>query len=232
MRHAWKLSPDLGEVVDGKLMAPRETVHGHQREDLAAMGVLHVLVQAKRGRLDKIPAAERWAFIRTMLWNRMCDEARRYSNKREWQSPTLHEDEDGTAVESDEALDLVAESHGQSNPFTVERPTKRNGVTRHPPAPISRRELRLIETMLDTALHKLPEAMLVKLHFGLCRNDEVNGEYDAPTFLEAMTLDDLAAVGYGSDRYAVRRRLDDALLRLRALLLADIERRKVSNFTA
>ncbi|HXP69300.1 MAG TPA: hypothetical protein VOA88_08455 [Candidatus Dormibacteraeota bacterium] len=199
----WRIALGYARKFSG---SKQETVHGQTKEDLAVVGALHILMQSKKGRLDKVPAAARWGFICQMLWNRMIDEARKFSNRFELQSPTL-KDGDGV-MDSDEALDLVA------NRFT--------------PRPVTSRELRMLERMLDNALATLPDAMLIKLRFGLCRNDEL-GE-DEPQFLEAMNFDDLVSVGYGPDRFAVKRRLDTALERLRAALLVELERNSIVNF--
>lgn len=209
----WSLALSVARKFSGFVT---ETVHGHSREDLAMAGVLHVLVQAKRGRLDRVPSAERWNVIYRILWNRVIDESRRFSNKYELQSPTIV-DGDGQEMDSDQALELVAADKDLAF---------RTGC------PVPRRELRLLETMLDSALAALPnqESLFVKLRFGLCRNDELVGDEDAITFLDAMTLDDLADIGYGSDRSAVKKRLDKALEQVRSHILADLKRCKIVNF--
>lgn len=208
----WTIALGFARKFSG---AKEEAVHGHTKDDLAMMGVLHVFIQAKRGRLDKVPADERWNVICRILWNRMIDESRRYSNRFELQSLTIT-NTDGNVMDSDEALELVAADKALAF---------RTGC------PVPRRELRLLESLLDCALDGLVDAMLIRLRFGLCRNDEFTGDDSPVQFLDAMTVEDLVEIGYGHDRFAVKRRLDTALGKLRTRLLADLERRKIVNFT-
>ena len=81
-----------------------------------------------------------------------------------------------------------------------------------------------------------PDAMLVKLRFGLCRNDEFTGDEAAlkdqqAKFLDAMNFDDLVSVGYGKDRFAVMRRLNRALAALRVRLVAAFSKRGIVNIS-
>jgi hypothetical protein len=183
-----------------------EPVHGHTAEDLAMVASLHVLIQAKRGRLAKVPPSERWFFIRKMLWNRMLDESRRFRNRYELQPPALPDGDGGDKHDSDYFLDIVA----ASGDFAV-----------------SQREVGMLETILDTALTSCPDEMLIKLRFGLLRNDEMDDWHTS--YLGPLNLEDLAKMGYGADRFAVKRRIDRALKSLRAVILRDLEARGVGN---
>jgi len=196
-----------------------EKVHGFDVEDLAGLAVMHVFIQAKAGRLDKAPAEERWNLIFRIMWNKLIDESRRFRNTHEVQTPTII-GEDGKEMDSDEVLAIIAANN------ELKKETQfRLGC------PVPRRELRLLESMLDEAFQNLPDALLIKMRFGLCRNDEITGEFEPPQFLSAMSVDDLAAVGYGDDRFAVKRRLDAALDRLKTRLMQELTERKIVNFT-
>lgn len=188
-----------------------ESIHGTPVEDLAMLGAVHVLVQAKRGRLDRVPSEERWHFIRRLLWNRMVDESRLFRNRNELQPPTFSEDVDGTEMDGHGALEIMG-AH-----ISIDVPT---------------REVAMLSTILDTALHTLPdpEAMLMKLRFGLLRNDEL-GERRV-SYLDPCTLDDLAKIGYGKDRFAVKARINRGLSLLRGFILGDLRTRAVGSFTA
>lgn len=196
-----------------------KAIHGFNDEDLASLGVLHVFIQAKAGRLAKAEAAERWNLIFRVMYNKMVEESRRFSNTHELQAPTII-GEDGNPMDSDEVLAIIAANSELSKDTQY-----RLGC------PVPRRELRLLESMLDDALNNLPDALLIKCRFGLCRNDEITGEAEPVQFLPAMTFEDLAAVGYGDDRFVVRRRLDAALDRLKTRLMHGLAERKVVNFT-
>jgi hypothetical protein len=198
-----------------------ERIHGFDVQDLAALAVLHVFLQAKLGRLDKVPAGERWNVIFRIMWNKLVDESRRFRNTREVQTPTII-GEDGNPMDSDDVLALIA-----ANNELAEDSKRRVGC------PVPRRELRLLESMLDEAFARLQnaDALLIKMRFGLCRNDEITGRFEPIQFLPPMTLEELSGCGYGSDRFAVKRRLDGSLERLKTHLMQELGARRIMNFT-
>lgn len=169
--------------------------------------MLHVLVKAKLGALAKVPASARWDYICRMVWRKLIDESRR--PQRHLQPVQLH-DVNANGMDSDFTLAYMAGDK------CIKNYNWRLGF-------------RNLESWLDAALSRLPEAQMVKLHFGLMRNDEIGGDdYQDPRYLEAMSMNELADF-YSCDRFVIRRRLEASLTRLRFIILDELQNRKVAN---
>jgi hypothetical protein len=195
----WNLAINYARKFSGGEV---EKLPGHTKADLASICVLHVLVKAKLGALAKVPAAARWAYVCRMVWNKLMDEARR---PRRHLQPLEFHDGDGNAMDSDFTLEYI------SGDQRIKAHEWRLGA-------------RNLEAWLDAALARLPGKMgeIVKLHFGLYRNDALDSsDYNAPQYLEAMSMNELADYCC-CDCFEISRHLKSALTRLRILLLDEL----------
>jgi len=183
------------------------TVCGFSYEDLASEAIVHFLLKLKAGKFKKYPAADMWKVIRKCMWHRMLDIVSRSSNKKEVQAPERPDDDE--PVESDQALELI--DGGKGGMWGSRWGSRRS-------------EIQESEQFVDSILNRLPKPMsiLIKLRFGLWRDDECGSEF--PVMDEPLRLRALAEAGFGKHQVEVSRRVKDALERFRELAIADLSR--------
>ncbi|MGA8367135.1 MAG: hypothetical protein WB716_07455 [Candidatus Acidiferrales bacterium] len=181
----------------------RDGIPNYSKQDLVGEAVLHVYLKVRKGKLGGMPDVERWPYIKKIIWNRMLDLESR-----------SHEIQAGL-LDTDKALDEIA---AEGAP-TWARQNE-----------IRRREIKALEEFIDDALNALPRpgGLLIRLYFGLYRDDEFGSEF--PHQGEPVSLTRLADYGFGKSEYAVHRRIQDALGRLRCILIDRLAKQHILNF--
>jgi len=197
---------DVAEGLAGRFLAmrgSRDGIPGYNKEDLAGEAVLHVYLKVRRGKLHGKPESERWPYIKKIIWNRMLDLE---SRNREVQSGLLNTDKAMEAIDA-----------GNTSTWAEQNAIRRD-------------EIRRLEDFIDSALNALPSplGLLVRLHFGLYRDDDFGSEF--PHTGEPLPLQVLADAGFGDSEWTVHRRIHDALGRLRVVLIQRLAKHKIHNF--
>jgi hypothetical protein len=195
----------VAEGLAGRFLAMRgnrDGIGGYSKDDLAGEAVLHVLVKIRSGKLRGKPENERWPYIKKIMWNRMLDLE---SRKHEIQSGLLDTDKALEAIAADEASTWAHQNE------------------------IRRVEIRALENFIDDVLRALPRPLgfLLQLHYGMYRDDDFGSEF--PHTGDPVTLQVLVEGGFGESQDAVFRRIQDALRRLRTIIIQELSRHGIRN---
>jgi hypothetical protein len=197
---------DVAEGLAGRFLAMRggrDGIPNYSREDLASEAVLQVYLKIRRGKLRGKPEAERWPYIKKMMWNRMLDLE---SKNHEIQVGLLDTEKALEVINADEASTWAHQNA------------------------IRRSEIEALEGFIDGALSALPRPLgfLIQLYFGLYRDDEFGDDF--PHMGDPVPLQVLTDAGFGDSQDAVYRRLLDALRRLRAVIIRRLSDEGIRNF--
>jgi hypothetical protein len=181
----------------------RDGIPNYSKEDLASEAVLHVFLKLRKGKLRRIPEAERWPYVKKIMWNRMLDVE---SKNHEIQVGLLDTEKALDAINADEASTWA----------------KQNAIRRS--------EIEALEAFIDSVLTALPRPLgfLIQLYFGLYRDDEFGSDF--PHMGDPVPLQVLVDAGFGDSQDVVYRRLQDALRRLRAVIIQRLSEEGIRNF--
>jgi hypothetical protein len=196
---------DVAEGLAGRFLAQRGSRDGipdYSRDDLAGEAVLHVFLKIRSGMLHRKPENERWPYLEKIMWNRMLDLE---SRKHEIQSGLLDTDKALEAIAAEEASAWASQNA------------------------IRRAEIKWLENFIDDMLRVLPHppGFLIQLYFGLYRDDDFGSEF--PRTGDPVTLPLLVEAGFGETTDAVFRRIQDALRRLRTIIIQQLSKQGIRN---